>query len=737
MQGSLDISRVARFETFELNLKTGELRRGGVKIRLQEQSFQILAALLERPGKLVTREALHERLWPDGTFVDFEDGLNSAVRRLRRALGDSADEPRLIETLPQRGYRFIGPVELVDSEGKVVGLPEAAGAEHAISHFRLLEKLGEGGMGVVYKALDTNLNRTVGLKFLAPRLTQDPEAKKRFRREAEAAAAVDHPNICTVYEVNEVDGQIFIAMAYIEGPSLDKKIGGSPLPLEEAFDIAAQTVQGLQAAHEKGVVHRDIKSANILLTAGGQVKIVDFGLAQLASPDQLTKTGTTLGTPAYRSPEQARWEKLDRRTDIWSLGVVLYEMVRGQLPFRGEVEQAVMHAILHADPDPLTAVRTGVPIELDYLVDKALAKERDERYQHVDDVLVDLRKLHKEQPSDVERQRTTPGTTRPAPRGRRKKSTKAWLAAAAAVVLAVAGAAFWNFRPTTTEAPREPMRPVPLTTYPGAEPSVHFPPTAIKWPSRGPPTQDEPEGGACFQHKMSLKAITATTAGQGTLRGNVDYHAACRTSHADPDAAVSRSRRHAQLRRDRPQAGLRADRTYPTRLPIPRSVQEGQRHRAPLPRSADSAARRIAASAASSSSRRRFPPATRPTISLCCPSRRRARRPLGPRHPSHSRTRVQSLRQDRIPTISRDLGRTRAYREHHVHHTKTRAAAVSIGERRKPDPGGRPGYLPTRCIKATPIPARDCITSMPSTRSRNGRWWAVAKPSPRPICSRF
>ncbi len=175
-------------------------------------------------------------------------GLNIAVSKLRQALGDSADEPRVIETLPRSGYRFIGPVEQVNASGEIVGLPEGTAAEHVISHYRLLEKLGEGGMGVVYKAFDTNLNRAVALKFLAPRLTQDPDAKRRFRREAEAAAAVDHPNICTVYESNEVAGQIFIAMAYIEGQSLDKKIGGSPLPLDEAFDIAAQTAQGLQAA---------------------------------------------------------------------------------------------------------------------------------------------------------------------------------------------------------------------------------------------------------------------------------------------------------------------------------------------------------------------------------------------------------------------------------------------------------------------------------------------------------
>ncbi len=477
-------TRIVRIESFEVNLTTGELRKNGIRVRLAEQLFQVLEALLERPGKLVTREALHERLWPDGTFVDFEDGLNGAVRKLRQALGDSADEPRFIETLARRGYRFVGPIERLDSGGQVVGLPEGAGDQRTVAHYRLLEKLGEGGMGVVYKALDTKLNRPVALKFLAPRLTLDPDAKKRFRREAQAAAAVDHPNICTVYEINEVDGQIFIAMAYIEGPSLDKKIAGGPLPLDEAYDIAIQTAQGLRAAHENGVVHRDIKGANILFTSEGQVKIADFGLAQLASPDQLTKTGTTLGTPAYRSPEQARWEKLDRRTDIWSLGVVLYEMVCGQLPFRGEVEQAVMHAILHADPEPLTAVRTGVPIELDYLVDKALAKERDERYQHVDEVLVDLRELQKEQPSGIDRLRTSPGTPRPRPRRRRKRSAKAWAVAAAAVVLTIAGAALWNFLPTT-EPPLVPLLPVPLTSYPGMDHGPTFSPdgdrVAFSW----------------------------------------------------------------------------------------------------------------------------------------------------------------------------------------------------------------------------------------------------------------
>ena len=259
MRDSFQISKVVRFETFELNLKTGELRKGGVKIR-QGQSFQILAALLERPGKLVTREALHQRLWSGDTFVDFETGLNIAVGKLRQALGDNAEEPRFIETLPRRGYRFIGPVERLDAPGEIVGLPDGPGAQRTISHYRLLEKLGEGGMGVVYKALDTKLNRAVALKVLAPHLLHDDEARKRFRLEAEAAASLHHPNVCPAYEIAEADGKTFIAMAFIEGESLDKKIQNGPLKLDDALDIAGQIGNGLEAAHKKSIYHRDIKS---------------------------------------------------------------------------------------------------------------------------------------------------------------------------------------------------------------------------------------------------------------------------------------------------------------------------------------------------------------------------------------------------------------------------------------------------------------------------------------------
>jgi TolB-like protein/Tfp pilus assembly protein PilF/tRNA A-37 threonylcarbamoyl transferase component Bud32 len=265
-----------------------------------------------------------------------------------------------------------------------------------ISHYQIVEKIGEGGMGLVYKAEDTKLKRTVALKFLPPELSRDPEAQKRFVHEAQAAAALDHPNICTVYEVDDWQGQTFIAMAYIEGQSLKDKIEAD-FPkvqnLPEVLDIAIQVAEGLQAAHEKGIVHRDIKSANIMMTARGQAKITDFGLAKLAGRTKVTRTGMTMGTAAYMSPEQARGEEVDHRTDIWSLGVVLYEMVTGQLPFRGEYEQAVMYSILNEEPASVASLRSEASTELELVVNKALAKSREERYQHAEDILVDLRKL--------------------------------------------------------------------------------------------------------------------------------------------------------------------------------------------------------------------------------------------------------------------------------------------------------------------------------------------------------
>ena len=264
-----------------------------------------------------------------------------------------------------------------------------------ISPYKITAKLGEGGMGVVYKAEDTKLKRPVALKFLRSEAIEDDERRQRFLREAQAAASLDHPNICTIYEIGEADGQTFLSMAFLEGRTVKAKLKQRPLKLDEALDIACQTARGLQAAHERGVVHRDIKGANLMLTPQGQVKIMDFGLAQLAERSQLTKTATILGTPAYMSPEQAKRQPTDRRTDVWSLGVVIYEMVTGRLPFEGEREDAVAYSIVHQEPEPITAQRVGVPTDLDRIVGKAMAKSPDERYQHVDEMLVDLRSLRK------------------------------------------------------------------------------------------------------------------------------------------------------------------------------------------------------------------------------------------------------------------------------------------------------------------------------------------------------
>lgn len=268
---------------------------------------------------------------------------------------------------------------------------------NAVSHYKILEHLGGGGMGEVYKAEDTKLKRLVALKFLPLELTRDQETKKRFIQEAQAASALQHNNICTIHEIDETDdGQMFICMDYYQGESLKRKIERSPLKIDETINIAIQCSKGLHKAHERGIIHRDIKPANIMITDEGEVRIVDFGLARISGQTRLTKEGTTLGTVAYMSPEQTGGEEIDQRSDIWSLGVVLYEMVTGQLPFKGDYDQAMMYSIVNDEPKPITGLRTGTPMELERIVNKALYKNPDERYQHADEILTDLKKLKRE-----------------------------------------------------------------------------------------------------------------------------------------------------------------------------------------------------------------------------------------------------------------------------------------------------------------------------------------------------
>ncbi len=260
-----------------------------------------------------------------------------------------------------------------------------------VSHYEILEHLGGGGMGIVYKALDQKLDRPVALKFLPPDLTRDPEAKQRFIREAKAASTLQHNNICVVYDIDEADdGQMFISMEYLQGETLKKKIEGGPLTTEDAVNYATQIARGLSRAHYHGIIHRDIKPANILIASDGVAKIVDFGLAKLAGLTKLTRAGSTMGTPAYMSPEQLRGKTVDQRSDIWALGTVLYEMLSGRQPFMGEYDPAILYAILETEPEPIQNLRPDVPEALAAVVTRALSKDTAQRYQRIDELIRDM-----------------------------------------------------------------------------------------------------------------------------------------------------------------------------------------------------------------------------------------------------------------------------------------------------------------------------------------------------------
>jgi TolB-like protein len=263
-----------------------------------------------------------------------------------------------------------------------------------ISHYKIVEKLGSGGMGIVYKAEDTKLRRTVALKFLPLELTSDEEAKKRFIHEAQAASALQHNNICTIHEIDETpDGQLFISMDYYEGETLKNKISRELLSINEVIEIITQISEGLNNAHEHGIIHRDIKPANIFIANENTVKILDFGLAKKIDRTQFTKVGVRFGTTDYMSPEQIKGEKVDNRSDIWSLGIILYEMLAGQPPFKADYEQAVVYLILNQEPEDVKKFREDVPNRLLTILEKSIAKEREDRYEDVVSMLEDLRKV--------------------------------------------------------------------------------------------------------------------------------------------------------------------------------------------------------------------------------------------------------------------------------------------------------------------------------------------------------
>jgi serine/threonine protein kinase len=410
------LSRLARFGGFELDLRAGELSRDGARVRMQEQPLRILTMLLEHPGEVVLRDEIRKRLWPNDTAVEVGHGINAAVLRLREALGESAESPRFIETLPRRGYRFNGEVEWENgppltitgaTSSRATDAADAGLTGRTVSHYRVLDKLGSGGMGVVYRAEDLQLGRHVALKFLSREFAQDPAARDRFQREARAASALNHPNVCTVYSVEECAGQPVISMELVEGDTLAALLARQPMPAPQALALAIQVAAALEAAHRKGVVHRDLKPGNLMVTSFG-VKVLDFGIAKIgrtAAREPLanfgaipvTQCGSIVGTPHYMSPEQQQGRETDARSDIFSFGLVLYEMFTGR----------------RASDDGQPAPGTDLPPGVERVLSRCLAADPASRWQTAGELKAELERLSA-QPSVPEPKRARSWRVAPA-----------------------------------------------------------------------------------------------------------------------------------------------------------------------------------------------------------------------------------------------------------------------------------------------------------------------------------
>ena len=405
------------FGPFRLDARECLLNLDGKPVPLAPKAFEALLMLVENAGQLVDKDDLMRRLWP-GTFVE-EGNVAKHVSVLRKILSEATNGGEYIETIPKRGYRFV--VEVRETEAAEAGsqpqtLPGAGMTGKKVSHYRVLQVLGGGGMGVVYMAEDLKLGRRVALKFLPEEIASDAKVLERFEREARAASTLDHPNICTIHEFGEHEGQPFIAMSLLEGQNLRDEIAArvAPFATDELLHLAIQIGDGLAAAHEKGIVHRDIKPANIFITNRSEVKILDFGLAKLtyagdretcqearfqevtsvpANDLSLSLTGVAMGTAPYMSPEQVRGEKLDARTDLFSFGLVIYEMATRKRTFSGDTAAALQDAILNRTPVPAKDLNPELPHRLEEIINKALEKDREARYQTAAEMCADLKRL--------------------------------------------------------------------------------------------------------------------------------------------------------------------------------------------------------------------------------------------------------------------------------------------------------------------------------------------------------
>jgi serine/threonine-protein kinase len=407
----------------------GQLERGDLVVEVEARSMAVLACLAHHAPNVVSKQRLMREVWGE-SFVS-DEVLSHAIWELRKAFGDDARKPVYIQTIARKGYRLLAEVSY-----RVA--PERLAAGSRIGSYEILESLGGGAMGEVYKARDQRLDRVVALKFLPAELARDPSARRRFLHEAKAVAALDHPNVATLYEVGESEGnRMFLALAFYEGETLQQRLERGPLPLPEAVSIARQIAQGLAAAHRLHMIHRDAKPSNVVIRPDGKVKLLDFGLAKMTGATSLTRVGSSPGTPAYKSPEQTRGDKVDSRSDLWALGVVLYEMVTGRLPFGGEYEQAVIYAILNEPPRPLDNAK-AFPRELGAVITKALAKDPEKRYATAEEMDEDLSYVLVPPGSSGD------ARTRPI-QMRRPRRQALWIAAAAVLIVLIA-VEFWRSR---------------------------------------------------------------------------------------------------------------------------------------------------------------------------------------------------------------------------------------------------------------------------------------------------